>query len=56
MTLGAWFRDYVFYPLEFKRRKQKTLRQESNTIIVFFLTGLWHGASWNFILWGSCMA
>jgi alginate O-acetyltransferase complex protein AlgI len=52
MTLSSWFRDYVFYPLEFKRRKEKRLRIETNTLIVFFLTGLWHGASWNFVLWG----
>lgn len=52
MTLSSWFRDYVFYPLEFKRRRVKQLRIETNSLIVFFLTGLWHGASWNFILWG----
>lgn len=52
MTLGAWFRTYLFIPLEFARKKQKTLRQESNLIIVFLLTGLWHGANWNFIIWG----
>jgi alginate O-acetyltransferase complex protein AlgI len=52
ITLGSWFRDYVFYPLEFKRRRVKVFRQETNTLIVFFLTGLWHGAAWNFILWG----
>lgn len=52
MTLSSWFRDYVFYPLEFKRRKVKSLRIETNTLIVFFLTGLWHGASWNFVFWG----
>jgi alginate O-acetyltransferase complex protein AlgI len=52
ITLSTWFRDYVFYPLEFNRRKTKTLRQESNTMIVFFLTGLWHGAAWNFVVWG----
>lgn len=52
ITLSTWFRDYVFYPLEFKRRKVKTLRAETHTLIVFFLTGLWHGASWNFIIWG----
>ena len=52
ITLSSWFRDYVFYPLEFKRRKQKTLRTESNTLIVFFLTGFWHGAGWQFIVWG----
>ena len=52
ITLGSWFRDYVFYPLEFKRRKVKKFRVETNTLITFFLTGLWHGASWNFIFWG----
>jgi alginate O-acetyltransferase complex protein AlgI len=52
ITLSSWFRDYVFYPLEFKRRKLKILRQETNILIVFFLTGLWHGAAWNYILWG----
>ncbi len=52
ITLSTWFRDYVFFKLEFKRRKHKTLRQETNTLIVFFLTGLWHGAAWNFIVWG----
>jgi alginate O-acetyltransferase complex protein AlgI len=52
ITLGSWFRDYVFYKLEYKRRKVKTLRQETNTLVVFFLTGLWHGAAWNFIIWG----
>ena len=52
ITLSSWFRDYVFYPLEFKRRKVKKLRVETDTLIVFFLTGLWHGASFNFILWG----
>jgi len=52
ITLSNWFRDYVFYPLEFKRRKQKVFRTESNTLIVFFLTGFWHGAGWQFIAWG----
>nr|HPQ51473.1 hypothetical protein [Alphaproteobacteria bacterium] len=35
-----------------KRRKQKVFRTESNTLIVFFLTGFWHGAGWQFIIWG----
>lgn len=52
ITLSTWFKDYVFFKLEFKRRRQKIFRQESNTLIVFFLTGLWHGAAWNFIVWG----
>lgn len=52
ITLSTWFRTYVFIPLEFSRKKVKNFRQQSNLLIVFFLTGLWHGASWNFIIWG----
>lgn len=47
MTLGGFFRDYVYIPLG--GGKTHVYR---NLWIVFFLTGLWHGASWNFILWG----
>lgn len=50
MSLGGWFRDYVYIPLGGSRCS--LLRTCINTIIVFFLTGLWHGASWNFIMWG----
>lgn len=53
MTLTAWFRTYVFFPLEYARKKQKFLRQQTNLLIVFLLTGLWHGASWNFVIWGG---
>ena len=53
ITLGAWFRTYLFIPLEFARKKAKVLRQQSNLLIVFLLTGLWHGASWNFVIWGA---
>lgn len=53
ITLGAWFRTYLFIPLEFARKKAKVLRQQSNLMIVFLLTGLWHGASWNFVIWGA---
>lgn len=52
ITLQTWFRDYVFYPLEFKRRKVKFFRVESHVLLVFFLTGLWHGITLNYILWG----
>lgn len=52
MTLTAWFRNYLFIPLEFARKREKFLRQQSNILIVFLLTGLWHGASWNFVIWG----
>lgn len=50
ITLGSWFRDYVYFPLGGSRvRKWRLLL---NLFIVWFLTGLWHGASWNFVLWG----
>ncbi len=50
MTLGAWFREYVYIPLGGNRGgRAKTVR---NLLIVWLLTGFWHGASWNFVLWG----
>ncbi len=52
MTLTAWFRTYVFIPLETRRRNVKHLRLQTNVFIVFVLTGFWHAASFNFILWG----
>lgn len=51
ITLGSWFRDYVYIPLGGSRAgKWKTVR---NLAIVWLLTGLWHGASMNFVLWGA---
>lgn len=50
ITLGAWFRDYVYFPMGGSRVKRGRLI--FNLFAVWFLTGLWHGASWNFILWG----
>ncbi len=50
MTLSAWFRDYVYIPLGGNRKGQP--RTYVNLFIVWFLTGFWHGAGWNFILWG----
>jgi len=50
ISLSTWFRDYLYIPLG-GNRKGKT-RTYVNLIIVFFLTGLWHGASWSFVVWG----
>jgi alginate O-acetyltransferase complex protein AlgI len=50
ISLSTWIRDYVFIPLGGSRAGGT--RTTINLVIVFFLTGLWHGASWNFVLWG----
>ena len=52
ITLSNWFREYVFYPLERRRRELPVLTQPVNILIVFLLTGLWHGITPPFILWG----
>ena len=67
ITMGAWFTDYVFYPLSVSAPMQKLskwgrahlgnalgkrLPVYFSTIVTWFLTGLWHGAGWNFIVWG----
>lgn len=54
MSLGSWFRDYVYIPLGGNRVGK--LRWVFNTLAVWMLTGLWHGASWNFVLWGLMFA
>lgn len=50
MSLGTWFREYVYIPLGGNR--VSPWKRYRNIFIVWFLTGFWHGASWNFILWG----
>lgn len=50
ISLGSWFREYVYIPLGGNRCGK--LKQYRNILIVWFLTGFWHGANWNFILWG----
>ena len=67
ITMGSWFTDYVFYPLSICKPMQKLSKWSRSklgnalgkripvylaTIVTWFLTGLWHGASWNFIVWG----
>lgn len=54
MSLGSWFRDYVYIPLG-GNRVSKT-RWFFNIFVVWMLTGFWHGAAWNFILWGLLFA
>ncbi|MBQ9942024.1 MAG: MBOAT family protein, partial [Christensenellaceae bacterium] len=51
MSLGTWFRDYVYFPLGGSRVAKKS-RMVLNLAVVWALTGFWHGASWNFLLWG----
>lgn len=67
ITLGTWFKDYIFYPLsisrfslgigKFFKKFSKGLGQKMpavfGLIVVWLLTGLWHGASWNYVLWGG---
>lgn len=51
ISLGSWFRDYVYFPLGGSRVKSKT-RLVFNLFVAWLATGIWHGASWNFIAWG----
>ena len=54
MSLGSWFRDYVYIPLGGSRVSRG--RWVRNILAVWMLTGLWHGAAWNFVLWGLFFA
>ena len=51
ISLGQWFRDYVYFPLGGSRVKSR-VRLVWNLFVVWSLTGIWHGASWNFLVWG----
>jgi alginate O-acetyltransferase complex protein AlgI len=51
ISLSSWFRDYLYIPLGGNR--YSTLRTYTNLVIVFLLCGLWHGASWTFLIWGA---
>ncbi len=54
ISLGSWFRDYVYIPMGGNR--VNTAKWFRNILIVWFLTGFWHGADWNFIIWGLYFA
>jgi len=50
ISLSTWIRDYIFFPLG--GSKGSTFKTYRNLLIIFFITGLWHGASWNMVIWG----
>ncbi len=54
ISLGSWFRDYLYIPLGGNRKG--SARQLLNILLVWLATGLWHGAAWNFVLWGLLYA
>ncbi|MCE3007300.1 MAG: hypothetical protein LW884_03005 [Bacteroidetes bacterium] len=53
MTLSSWFNDYVFVPLSFAWRRWRRLGTVLAVLLTFFLSGLWHGPHWGYVLWGS---
>jgi D-alanyl-lipoteichoic acid acyltransferase DltB (MBOAT superfamily) len=50
ISLSTWFKDYLFFPMG--GSKVSTLRRYYNLMVVFFISGLWHGASWTYVIWG----
>ncbi len=54
ISLSSWFRDYLYIPLGGSRRGSGATYR--NLLVVFLLCGLWHGAAWNFVVWGLCTA
>lgn len=51
ISLSTWFRDYLYFPLGGSRKGK--VRTQINKMIVFFVSGLWHGAQWNYVIWGG---
>lgn len=51
ISLSGWFRDYLYIPLGGNRKGK--IKKQLNTMIVFLVSGLWHGASWNYVIWGG---
>jgi len=54
ISLSTWFRDYVYVPLGGNRRGP--IRERANVVVTMLLSGLWHGAGWTFLLWGTMHA
>ena len=52
ISLSSWFRDYIFIPLQFRFRKQKKYPIQVSILLIFLLTGIWHGLDWHYIAWG----
>lgn len=51
ISLSTWFKEYLYIPLGGNRGRWRTAL---NRLIVFFCTGIWHGANWTFVVWGLC--
>lgn len=56
ITLSSWFRDYIFLPIEISQRRNRRIPQQANLLLIFVLTGLWHGLTLNFVIWGCLFA